>query len=87
MLLHFGHSLTAQVSPVTGLAAVGYDQHIEVHWKKTGTGTADSVRVYGATDGGDFTLRGTVSNAGFGAKRRFVDFLGDFGVTGRYYAS
>ncbi|CAH1000713.1 hypothetical protein LEM8419_01847 [Neolewinella maritima] len=85
LLLLAGQTLTAQVRPVNDLTAVGYDHHIEVRWKKDGVGNADSVRVYGATDGGAFTLRGTVSNRGFDADHRFVDFLGDFGITGRYY--
>ena len=85
LLLTPDQTLLAQVKPVTNLAAVGYDHHIEVRWTNPGGGTVDSVRVYGTTGDAAPTYLGSVPTTGFDAGRRYIDWVGGFGVTGRYY--
>ena len=73
--------LSAQPGPVTGVEIKAYDHHIALRWDQHPNPTVTDVRVYGKTEDGDFTLRGTVNNV----TTDYVDFLGDFEVTGSYY--
>jgi hypothetical protein len=80
-LMLVGAVLAAQPAPMTGLAVTAYDHHVELSWDLSPNPTINSVRVYGATDGTNYRLLGSVNNV----TTNYVDFLGDFGVTGSYY--
>lgn len=74
-------SVCAQPGPVTGLTVTPYDHHVEITWDQIANPSVQSVRVYGAIDGSDFTLLGSQNNV----RTNFIDFLGDFNVSGSYY--
>lgn len=71
----------AQPGPVTSLTAVAYDHHIELRWDQHPNPTITGVRVYEATSGGGYQLKGTVNNV----TTNYVAFLGGFNITGSYY--
>lgn len=71
--------LTLRAQSITGFSVRAFDHHLELSWDPVST---PEVRVFGSRDGGAFTELGTVR----APQRSFVDFVGDFGVTGSYYA-
>ena len=76
-LLH----LRAQPDAVTGLTATGYDHHVELQWDRPADPSVRSVRVFASRGGGDFEQLGSSTLAQNG----YIDFVGDFDVTTRYY--
>jgi hypothetical protein len=74
-------SMLAQPGAVTGVTATGYDHHIELNWDQHPNPTVNNVRVYGSSNGTNYTLLGSVNNV----TTSYVDFVGDFDVTGSYY--
>ncbi|THH37512.1 glucoamylase family protein [Neolewinella litorea] len=72
--------LFAQAGPVGGLVATAYDHHVELNWEQPGNPAVESVRVYGAAEGGEFAVLGTGS-----LQNRYIHFVGDFDVTTRYF--
>jgi hypothetical protein len=73
--------LLAQLDPVTGVTINAYDHHVELRWDRHPNPTVSNFRVYGAVDGSDYEVRGTVNNV----TTSLVDFLGGFDLTGSYY--
>ena len=73
--------LPGQPGQLTGVAVTPYDHHFEITWEQPVDPSINRVRIYGSADGGEFRLLGTTNNVA----TRFMDYVGDFGVTGRYY--
>ncbi|WP_211295301.1 glucoamylase family protein [Neolewinella xylanilytica] len=73
--------LRAQAGTVTGVTATAYDHHVEINWEQPADPSIDRVRIYGSTDGETFNLIGSTNNV----ETRLVHFVGDQGVTGRYF--
>ncbi|CAH1000681.1 hypothetical protein LEM8419_01815 [Neolewinella maritima] len=70
-----------EAGPVSGLTATGYDHHVELRWDQVVDPAARSVRVFGSRGEADFAQLGTGSLAENG----YIDFVGDFDVTTRYF--
>ncbi len=81
LLLLTNSEIAAQAGPVTGLDATGYDHHVELRWEAPTNPAVRSVRVFGSRGEGEFAQLGTGTLTDNG----FIDFVGDFDVTTRYY--
>ena len=79
--LLFISPLYGQPGPVTGLTATAYDHHVELRWDVPTNPAVRSVRVFGSRGEGDFAQLGTATLT----ENSFIDFVGDFDVTSRYY--
>ncbi len=80
-LLLSGSLLTAQAGPVSGLSATAYDHHVELEWERPANPDVLGIRIYGSIDGGDFNPLGATNTI----EDSYIDFRGDFDVTGRYF--
>lgn len=67
----------------TGLAAKGYDRHVDLSWKPSAEEDLDYFKIYRAADGKDFTAVGIQK----GHLTRFEDWLGASGKTASYKIS
>jgi len=81
LLFVWSVTASAQVGPINGLVGTAYDHHVEISWDQHPNPAVNGIRIYRATNGEDFSQVGTVNNV----TTNFVDFLGDFDVTGSYY--
>jgi hypothetical protein len=75
-----GGFMLAQPGAVTGVTVTAYDHHVELNWDQHPNPTVNNVRVYGSSNGTNYTLLGSVNNV----TTSYVDFVGDFDVTGSY---
>ena len=73
--------LSGQPGELGGVAVKPYDHHFEISWEQPVDPSINRVRVYGSVDGADFRLLGTTNNV----ETRFLDYVGDFDVNGRYF--
>ncbi len=73
-----------QVPPAPqGLAAKGYDRHVELSWNNPGDSNIRYYKLYRSFDGKDFTPIGIQKSH----LSRYEDFLGESGKTARYKIS
>lgn len=77
-ILFIGGCLYAQVpTPPTGLAATGYDSHIELQWQKSTSPDVTGYQVFRSADGTQFDQ---IANVAPGATS-FIDWTGDEGAS------